>query len=119
MFTDPPLAHVGLYEADALRLVEQGRRISQAVHQMKDISRAKEESETHGLIKLLIDEDTGLFLGATMMGIAADEIIHSISLVMACGGTWQSVREALPAHPTVTEFLPTIIDRRKALLARE
>jgi pyruvate/2-oxoglutarate dehydrogenase complex dihydrolipoamide dehydrogenase (E3) component len=54
-----------------------------------------------------------------MMGIAADEIIHSISLVMACGGTWQSVREALPAHPTVTEFLPTIIDRRKALLARE
>ena len=68
---------------------------------------------------VLIDEDTGLFLGATMMGIAADEIIHSISLVMACGGTWQSVREALPAHPTVTEFLPTIIDRRKALLARE
>ena len=117
MFTDPPLAHVGLYEAEAKRLVEkEGRRISQAVHAMKDVSRAKEESETVGLIKLLIDEDSGLFLGATMLGIQADEIIQSIGLVMASQGTWRTVREALPVHPTVTEFLPTIIDRRKLLV---
>ena len=115
MFTDPPLGHVGLYEADARRLVAQGRRISQAVTAMKDVSRAKEESETAGLIKLLIDEDSGHFLGATMFGIAADEVIQAIGLVMASGGTWRSVREALPAHPTVTEFLPTIIDRRQPL----
>ena len=117
MFTDPPLGHVGLYEADAKRLVAQGRRISLAVHAMKDVSRAKEEGETTGLIKLLIDEDSGLFLGASMLGIEADEIIQAISLVMASGGTWRTVREALPAHPTVTEFLPTIIDRRKPLTA--
>lgn len=118
MFTDPPLAHVGLYEAEAKRLVEkEGRRISQAVHAMKDVSRAKEESETVGVIKLLIDEDSGLFLGATMLGIQADEIIQSIGLVMASQGTWRTVREALPVHPTVTEFLPTIIDRRKPLVA--
>lgn len=117
MFTDPPLAHVGLYEAEARRLVAQGRRISQAVHAMEQVSRAKEESETIGTIKLLIDEDSGLFLGATMLGIQADEIIQAISLVMASGGTWQAVREALPVHPTVTEFLPTIIDRRKPLQA--
>ena len=108
----------GLYEAEAKRLVEkEGRRISQAVHAMKDVSRAKEESETVGLIKLLIDEDSGLFLGATMLGIQADEIIQSIGLVMASQGTWRTVREALPVHPTVTEFLPTIIDRRKPLVA--
>lgn len=117
MFTDPPLAHVGLYEAEARRLVAQGRRISQAVHAMEQVSRAKEESETIGTIKLLIDEDSGHFLGATMLGIQADEIIQAISLVMASGGTWQAVREALPVHPTVTEFLPTIIDRRKPLQA--
>lgn len=117
MFTDPPLGHVGLYEGDAKRLVAGGRRISQAVHAMKDVSRAKEESETVGLVKLLIDEDSGLFLGATMLGIEADEIIQAISLVMASGGTWRTVRDALPAHPTVTEFLPTIIDRRKPLAA--
>lgn len=117
MFTDPPLAHVGLYEADARRLVAQGRHISQAVYAMKDVSRAKEESETNGLIKLLIDEESGQFLGATMLGIQSDEIIQSLGLVMACGGTWKTVRNTLPIHPTVTEFLPTIIDRRQPLSA--
>ena len=117
MFTDPPLAHVGLYEADARKLAAQGRRISMAVHAMKDVSRAKEEGETTGVIKLLIDEDSGHFLGATIFGIEADEIIQAISLVMACGGTWKQVRDALPVHPTVTEFLPTIIERRRPLAA--
>lgn len=118
MFTDPPLAHVGLYEADAKHLVaEDGRHISQAVYAMKDVSRAKEESETTGVIKLLIDEDSGHFLGATMLGMAADEVIQAIGLVMASKGSWRQVREALPVHPTVTELLPTIIDRRKPLSA--
>ena len=84
---------------------------------MRDVSRAKEESETIGLVKLLIDEDSGQFLGATLLGIEADEIIQAISLVMACGGTWKQVRDALPVHPTVTEFLPTIIERRRPLAA--
>ena len=84
---------------------------------MADVSRAKEESETAGLIKLLIDEDSGQFLGATVFGIEGDEVIQALGLVMASGGTWRTVREALPVHPTVTEFLPTIIERRKPLAA--
>lgn len=52
-----------------------------------------------------------------MLGIQSDEIIQAIGLVMASGGTWKVVRDALPVHPTVTEFLPTIIDRRKPLTA--
>jgi pyruvate/2-oxoglutarate dehydrogenase complex dihydrolipoamide dehydrogenase (E3) component len=117
MFTDPPLGHVGLYEADARRLVAQGRRISQAVMKMSNVSRAKEESETAGLIKLLIDEESGRFLGASMLGIGCDEIVQIIGQVMAAGGTWRQVRDALPVHPTVAEFLPTIIDKRQPLQA--
>ena len=117
MFTDPPLGHVGLYEADARRLAVQGRRISQAVMKMSNISRAKEESETVGLIKLLIDEESGRFLGASMLGIGCDEIVQIIGQVMAAGGTWRQVRDALPVHPTVAEFLPTIIDKRQPLQA--
>jgi pyruvate/2-oxoglutarate dehydrogenase complex dihydrolipoamide dehydrogenase (E3) component len=117
MFTDPPLGHVGLYEAEARRLVaRQGRHISQAVIAMKDVSRAKEESETVGLIKLLVDEDSGLFMGASMLGINADEVIQVIGQLMAAGGGWRSVRDALPVHPTVTEFLPTLLDRRRPLV---
>jgi pyruvate/2-oxoglutarate dehydrogenase complex dihydrolipoamide dehydrogenase (E3) component len=117
MFTDPPLAHVGLYEREARELVGNGRRIAQAVVQMKDVSRAKEESETFGVIKLLVDEDSGAFLGATLLGFGADEIIQVVSQVMAAGGTFHSVRDALPVHPTVAEFLPTALDRRKPLSA--
>ncbi len=117
MFTDPPLGHVGLYEADARRLVAQGRRISQAVMKMSNVSRAKEESEIAGLIKLLIDEESGRFLGASMLGIGCDEIVQIIGQVMAAGGTWRQVRNALPVHPTVAEFLPTITDKRQPLQA--
>lgn len=115
MFTDPPLAHVGLYEAEARALVADGRRVSQAVFPMAAVSRAKEESETDGLIKLLVDEDSGQFLGATMLGLGADEIVQVVGQLMAAGATWRSVRDALPIHPTVTEFLPTILDRRQPL----
>ena len=117
MFTDPPLGHVGLYEADARRLVDAGRRISQAVYEMSRVSRAKEESETNGLVKLLVDEDSGRFLGATIVGINADEVVQLIGQVMAAGGTWRTVREALPIHPTISEYLPTILDARRPLAA--
>lgn len=115
MFTDPPLGHVGLYEADARNLVRQGRTISQAVIAMSEVSRAKEEGETFGMLKLLIDEDSGEFLGATMLGIGADEIIQVIGQAMAARSHWRTVRNALPVHPTVTEFLPTLIDKREPL----
>ena len=115
MFTDPPLGHVGLYERDARRLVAAGRRISQAVIDMHQVSRAKEESETIGLMKLLIDEESGAFLGASLFGIGADEIVQVIGHIMAAGGTWRTACEVLPVHPTVTEFFPTIIARRQPL----
>ncbi|MEZ4403707.1 MAG: mercuric reductase [Kofleriaceae bacterium] len=115
MFTDPPLGHVGLYEADARRLVAGGRSVSQAVFSMANVSRAKEESEPIGLIKLLVDDADGRFLGATILGISADELIQTIGQLMAAGATWRTVRDALPVHPTVTEFLPTILDRLRPL----
>jgi hypothetical protein len=49
--------------------------------------------------------------------VAADEVIQAVGLVMASKGNWRQVREALPVHPTVTELLPTIIDRGKPLAA--
>ena len=81
------------------------------------MSRAKEESETLGLMRFWIDDDTDHFLGASLLGINADEIVQSIGLVMASKCTAQIVMEALPVHPTVTEFLPTILARRRPVVA--
>lgn len=115
MYTDPPLAHVGIYENDARALAEAGRRISMAVFDMANVSRAKEESETIGRIKIFIDEDNDRFLGFGMLGINSDEIMHIFAYLMAAQGSVSAVRKALPAHPTVAEFLPTILDARKPL----
>jgi pyruvate/2-oxoglutarate dehydrogenase complex dihydrolipoamide dehydrogenase (E3) component len=112
MFTDPPLGRVGQSEAEARA---SGKRILMATFDMKHVSRAKEESETTGLVKLLIDADTERFVGATVLGINGDEIIQVISNFMATGASWRVMKDALPIHPTVTEFLPTILGRLKPL----
>jgi len=92
-----------------------GKRILMATFDMKNVSRAKEESETTGLIKLLVDADTERFVGATMLGINGDEIIQVVSNFMATGASWRVMKDALPIHPTVTEFFPTILGRLKPL----
>ncbi|MBC5766005.1 mercuric reductase [Ramlibacter albus] len=112
MFTDPPLGRVGMSEAEARA---SGKRILMATFDMKNVSRAKEESETTGLVKLLVDADTERFVGAAVLGINGDEIIQAISLFMATGASWKVMKDALPVHPTVTEFLPTILARLKPL----
>jgi pyruvate/2-oxoglutarate dehydrogenase complex dihydrolipoamide dehydrogenase (E3) component len=112
MFTDPPFARVGMSEAEARA---SGRRVLMATFAMKNVSRAKEESETTGTIKLLVDADTDRFLGAMLVGLNADEILHVFTNFMAAGGTARAMKEALPAHPTVAEFMPTILGRLKPL----
>lgn len=115
MFTDPPLGHVGLHRYEAEKLAAEGRNILIAEHDMKDVSRAKEESELTGRIRLIVDGETGKFLGATILGINADEIIQIFVHFMAAGGHWHDMRNALPVHPTVVEFLPTVLGKLKPL----
>lgn len=112
MFTDPPFARVGMSESEARTSAQ---RVLMAKFDMKNVSRAKEESETTGLIKLLVDADTGRFLGAMLLGLNADEILHVFTNFMAAGGTAKTMMEALPAHPTIAEFMPTILTKLKPL----
>ncbi len=112
MFTDPPLGRVGMSETEARA---SGKRVLMATFDMKNVSRAKEEGETIGLVRLLVDADTDRFLGATVLGINGDEIIQIISNFMAAGASWRVMKDALPIHPTVAEFLPTILGKLKPL----
>jgi len=115
MFTDPPLGRVGMSLAEARSAAHLGRNILVAERSMSAISRAKEESETAGLIRLIVDGDTEQFLGATVFGISGDEIIGVITNYMATGAGYRMMRQALPVHPTVGEFLPTILADLKRL----
>lgn len=111
MFTDPPLGRVGMSEREARSLQSEGRRFLVARHEMKNVSRAKEEGETIGVISVLVDAQTDRFVGATLLGINADEVVQVIGAMMAADAPFQALRDALPVHPTVTEFFPTILGK--------
>ena len=109
LFTDPPLGRVGMSLADAKLAALKGKNILTSTREMKDISRAKEEGETAGFISLIVDADSEQFLGATIFGIAGDEIIAVITNYMATGASYRYMQQSLPVHPTVAELLPTIL----------
>jgi pyruvate/2-oxoglutarate dehydrogenase complex dihydrolipoamide dehydrogenase (E3) component len=115
MFSDPPLGRVGIGLVEAQKLVADGRQILIATHMMADVSRAKEEGETAGLIRVIVDGETEQILGATILGIGGDEIISVLSNFMATGASYRVLRQALPVHPTVAEFLPTVLAKLKPL----
>ena len=116
LYSDPPIGRVGLNETAARRLMATGRSFLVAAHEMRFVSRAKEEGETDGIIKLVIDADTHRFVGATVFGIGGDEIVQLIGAQMAANAPYEVVRDALPIHPTVSEFFPTILGKLKPLV---
>jgi pyruvate/2-oxoglutarate dehydrogenase complex dihydrolipoamide dehydrogenase (E3) component len=117
MYTDPPLGRIGMNEIEARAAMASGRRFLFAEHEMSRVSRAKEEGETIGVIRVLVDADTHRFAGITMLGIHADEIVQVIASQMAAGAPYEVLRDMLPVHPTVTEFFPTILGKLAPLEA--
>jgi pyruvate/2-oxoglutarate dehydrogenase complex dihydrolipoamide dehydrogenase (E3) component len=105
LFTDPPLGRVGLTETEARR---QAIRCRVATSPMDQITRAVLDGETDGFVKLLVDDETGLFIGAAALGLHGDEIIQTISVLMHAGVPAPTFATWLPIHPTVAEFFPTI-----------
>lgn len=107
LFTDPPLGRVGMSEKEALA---SGKRVMKATRTMKRISRAKEMGETNGFVKILVDADTDLFLGASILGVGGDEVINMFATAMQAGMTWKEYRKTVLAHPTVSELMPWTLD---------
>ncbi len=116
MFLDPPLARIGMSERQA---VEAGHRVLKAQIPMASVSRARLESETEGFIKVLVDADTDLFLGALVFGLQGDDVVQVVSAVMHAQAPYTVLRDMLPVHPTVAEFFPTLLSRLEPVGASE
>ena len=106
MFTDPPLGRVGMSLREAR---ESGRKVLKGEVPMAQVSRARLESEETGVMRVLVDADTEEILGATILGLQADDVVQVIGVAMQAGVRYPVVRDALPVHPTVSEFFPTIL----------
>lgn len=106
VYIDPPLGRVGMNEQDARN---SGRNVLIATKPMSHISRAIERDETQGLMKVIVDADTGFLLGASIFGIGGDEIVHSIIDLMYARVPYTVMKNAVYIHPTVSELLPTLL----------
>ena len=112
LFTDPPLGRVGMSEAEVRA---SGRSALVATLPMTRIGRARERGETDGFIKVLVDAQTQVILGAALLGIEADEVVQLLLLAMAAGLPYTRIQQTMWIHPTVTELLPTLFDGLKPL----
>jgi pyruvate/2-oxoglutarate dehydrogenase complex dihydrolipoamide dehydrogenase (E3) component len=106
VYVDPPVGRVGWSEREALA---SGRPVLKGVRPMTRVGRARERGETDGFMKVLVDAETDALLGATLVGIEADEAIHVLATAMTLGATATSLRQCVFAHPTVSELIPTVL----------
>ncbi len=112
LFIDPPLGRVGMTEK---QVRNSGRRALVGKMKMTRIGRARERSETQGFMKILVDAETKKILGAAILGIGGDEIVHSILDVMYADAPYTVIQRAVHIHPTVTELIPTMLADLKPL----
>jgi pyruvate/2-oxoglutarate dehydrogenase complex dihydrolipoamide dehydrogenase (E3) component len=106
LFIDSPLGRVGMTE---IQVRASGRKALIGKMMMTRVGRAKERSETQGFMKILIDAESERILGASILDIGGDEIIHSLLDVMYADASYTVIRRAMHIHPTVTELIPTML----------
>ncbi len=112
LFIDPPLGRVGLTEREVR---DSGRKALVGKMAMSRVGRARERGETQGFMKVLVDAETERILGAAILGIGGDEVIHSLLDVMYADAPYSVIRRAVHIHPTVTELIPTLLGDLKPL----
>ena len=105
MFTDPPLAHVGLSEREAQR---QGVTARIARLPMEAVLRAHTTDETEGFMKALVGSDDRI-LGFTMIGAEAGEVMAVVQTAMLADLPYSRLRDAVIAHPTMAEGLGPLL----------
>ena len=112
LFIDPPLARIGMTERDVRA---SGRPALVGRMMMTRVGRARERSETQGFLQVLVDRETKKILGAALLGIEADEAIHSLLDVMSAGAPYTAIARTMHIHPTVSELIPTLLQDLKPL----
>ena len=110
LFIDPPLGRAGMTESAALKA---GRKILVGKREMSKVKRAVEKGETQGFIKIVVDAESKQILGAAILGVGGDEIIHAILDVMYARAPY-TVDSTRHAHPPDGVGVPAHRARRPA-----
>jgi pyruvate/2-oxoglutarate dehydrogenase complex dihydrolipoamide dehydrogenase (E3) component len=112
VYSDPPLARIGITEPDARK---SGKPTLIATRPMTRVNRAVEKGESLGFMKVLVDAETKLILGASLLGVGCDEAIHCLLDIMYARAPYTTISRAVHIHPTVSELIPTLMQSLKPL----
>ena len=112
LFIDPPLGRAGMTEKEVRAAA---RKALVATMPMTRVGRARERGEMSGFMRVIVDAETKRILGASILGIDGDEVIHSLLDVMYAGTPYTVIQRAMHIHPTVTELIPTLLGKLEPL----
>ena len=112
LYIDPPLGRAGL-TVDQVR--KSGRKALVGKRPMTRVGRAVEKGETQGFMKVVVDAETEEILGAAILGVGGDEVVHSILDVMTAKLPYTAISRTMHIHPTVSELVPTMLQELKPL----
>ena len=112
LFIDPALGRIGMTETEARA---SGRKVLRAKMPMQRVGRAREAGETLGFMKVLVDAESHLLLGAAILGLNGDEVVHSLLDVMSARQPYTVISRTVHIHPTVTELVPTLLQQLRPM----
>jgi pyruvate/2-oxoglutarate dehydrogenase complex dihydrolipoamide dehydrogenase (E3) component len=112
LYVDPPLGRAGMTER---QVRERGKPALIAKRPMTKVGRAVEKGETQGFMKILVDAGDKRILGASILGVGGDEVIHSLLDLMYAKAPYTVMQRAMHIHPTVSELLPTMLGELEPL----
>jgi pyruvate/2-oxoglutarate dehydrogenase complex dihydrolipoamide dehydrogenase (E3) component len=112
MYLDPPLARIGMTEA-AVRAT--GKLALIGTRPMTRVNRAVEKGESLGFMKVLVDAESKMILGASLLGVGCDEAIHCLLDMMYAKAPYTTISRAVHIHPTVSELIPTLLQSLQPL----
>jgi pyruvate/2-oxoglutarate dehydrogenase complex dihydrolipoamide dehydrogenase (E3) component len=107
-YTDPEIAHVGLYETEALK---RGIKVTTYVQEMAEVDRAVLDGETEGFLKVHVKEKTDQIVGATLVAKHAGEMISELTTVIAAGVGLGKLAEVIHPYPTQAEVIRKIANQ--------
>ncbi len=102
IFTDPPLAHIGLTEEEAAK---RGFPIQVSRLPASQVPRARTLQNIDGMLKTVINSHTGKIIGCTLFCADAPEVINTVALAMKTGQTYNYLRDFIFTHPSMNEGL--------------
>ena len=107
-YTQPEVAHVGLYERDAQA---RGVDVSVFTQSMAHVDRAIVDGETDGFVKVIAERRSGRILGATVVGPGAGDLISELTLAMEHGVTLGGMARVIHPYPTMADAIRKIGDQ--------